>query len=54
MRNEKETENKHNYYNNFNYYFCTDLFTTMRKKSDLWYHFLHQNLEKVNAGIVPL
>jgi hypothetical protein len=38
MRNEKETENKHNYYNNFNHYFCTALFTMMRKKS-LGYHF---------------
>jgi hypothetical protein len=35
---KKRLENKDNYYNNFNYYFCTDLFTMMRKKSDLWYH----------------
>jgi hypothetical protein len=36
---KKQLANKHNYYNNFNYYFCTDLFTMMRKKSEVWYHF---------------
>jgi hypothetical protein len=36
---KKCLEDKHSYYKNFDYYTCTDLFTMMRKKSNLCYHF---------------